>query len=392
MNSGHTGPSKQAPALFGALLASAVAPLLINTIPAINAVLTQDLHVGPAMLGTFSSADAGGIATGALSAAVLTRRSSPRTTILAGLVLNILANLLSAATDWGIGTLVLRILGGIGTGLSLSACNYVFGFGNTERNYASSMLSLMGLSAIFMALTPILNSYFGWRGLFLALALLSLPALVLAPGFPRRYDNEPPTGPSLRVSPLAKWIGLSAVTLATLGQIAFFTFLASVGDAAGFARATVETSLSFCGAGAFLGAVLSLTLGSRSSSMVSIALIVVLDVVGVGAAASHSPWIYTVGISAFYCSIPLYATGQFGLLMRRAPSQSFAVSISAAQFLGTALAPSIGAGLIEHAGYELLEAFTIAAALSAYALLVLYVVACPPSVATLAERPTSAVD
>jgi hypothetical protein len=102
-------------------------------------------------------------------------------------------------------------------------------------------------------------------------------------------------------------------------------------------------------------------------------------VIGVFASNSHASWVYTAGISAFYCATPLLFTAQFGLFMCRAPSQSFAVSISAAQFLGTALGPITGGLIIERYGYKPLQAFSVASAVSAYALLAVYVVFARPS-------------
>jgi predicted MFS family arabinose efflux permease len=385
MSSPSTTSAWQTSVLFGAVFTSAVAPLLINTIPAINAALAQDLGVEAGMLGAFSSAASGGATVAALSVVALTRLSSPRATVLVGLGLEIIGYFLSAVFDWGAITIVLAVLGGVGAGLSLTACTYMFGFGNTERNYAASMLSLMGLGAIWIGVMPTLNDHVGWRGLFIVLTLLLLPAIYLTRPFPRYYEVEQvSTSPVERVSRVPQWIGLGAVILGISGQSAFLPYLGSIGVAAGFTSEAVASSLSFSGIGGFLGAVLSVTLGSRQSTMMAIALVDALAVIGALAGNSHASWVYTAGISAFYCSIPLIYTAQFGLLMRRAPSKSFAVSISAAQFLGTALGPITGGLIIERYGYKPLQAFSIASAVSAYCLLAVYVALGRPS-ATAAD-------
>src|ERR1700681_4365783 len=79
-----TGVPLQKWVLVGAIYSSSVAPLLVNTVPQVNQILDQSMHIGATALGFFSSADAGGIAAGALIAALTSRFSSPRLTIFAG--------------------------------------------------------------------------------------------------------------------------------------------------------------------------------------------------------------------------------------------------------------------------------------------------------------------
>jgi predicted MFS family arabinose efflux permease len=376
MPSEHTaGAPLQKWVLVGAIYSSSVAPLLVNTVPQVNQILDQSMHIGATALGFFSSADAGGIAVGALIAALTSRFSSPRLTIFAGIFLQMTANLLTTAFDWGLPIFIFRFFGGTGTGLILSTCSYVFGFGNTERNYAGYMLGLMALSALVIPALVVVSGRFGWQGMFALFAAFLIPAIPFVRRFPQRFETTP-ASPSAAANspPFLSSVGLAAVTVATIGQIALFTYLGSIGIASGYSTEQIATSLAYSGGGAFLGAAISVAIGRRLSGMFAIALIVTLEVVGIEMAGSHQAWVYTAGITMFFFTIPVYATAQFGMLMRRAPSQSFAVSLSAAQLVGTALAPASGGLIIRNSGYRLLCGFSAGAAVAAYSLLIFYVV------------------
>lgn len=352
------------PPLFGALIAYALAPLVTMAIPAVNNLLATSLGFDPITLGLFSASDASGTGAGALMAALLTARTSPRVVAQIGILLVLLANLVSIGLQTASGMIVLRFAGGIGAGLTLSSCAYVLGFGNAERNYGWGMLSMMAAAAGVISILPEVGAHFGWQGMFGFLALLLVPALVAVTRFPQSYEvARRGDGPAEAGKLPFLWGGLASVALMTLSEIAFFNYLGSIGHAAGVSHENVDKGLSISGLVAFLGAAIAIGFSRQISNLAPIALILVVDVIGM--AVANSPFFawYTIGISVFYATIPLYATAVFGLLMRYAPARSFAVSISAAQFLGTAVAPAIGGLAVEHIGYVGLQIFCAATAL-----------------------------
>src|SRR5437764_4934293 len=146
-----------------AVLVIAVAYLMVNTLPAVTGVLARHLAIQPHALGAFGTAEIAGNAVGAFLATLVMRQVSPRATVTAGLLLLFAANLGSAAAAWTFALVALRAVGGIGTGLAVSACNYVFSLQNRERNYAASMLGFMALAAVAMPLIPPIADHFGWR-------------------------------------------------------------------------------------------------------------------------------------------------------------------------------------------------------------------------------------
>ena len=116
-----------------AVLVIAVAYLMVNTLPAVTGVLARHLAIQPHALGAFGTAEIAGNAVGAFLATLVMRQVSPRATVTAGLLLLFAANLGSAAAAWTFALVALRAVGGIGTGLAVSACNYVFSLQNRER-------------------------------------------------------------------------------------------------------------------------------------------------------------------------------------------------------------------------------------------------------------------
>jgi predicted MFS family arabinose efflux permease len=339
-----------------AVVAAALVSLVATALPAITGVLAQVLGVGPGMLGVFSSADACGTGLGALAAVVIMRRVSPRATLVVGLLLVIAANVGSSLIDWGIGTIVMRAVGGTGAGLALGSCTYVFGLEQSAQNYAGYLLGTMAASAATITAIPILSRVFGWHAMFVYLAVLLIPPLMLSRYLPRDYvagDVEPPAGHSR--SRVSEWLGLGAVTVSSFALGSFFAYLGSIGAAGSLTEQTIATSLSVSGLCGFISAAIAVALGERLSAMLPISLVVGLSVFGVLAANSRVPWIYCSGISAFYGAMPLFNTAQFGLLMRYAPSKRFAVHISAATYTGYALGPAAGGLIIAQYGFSPLQ-------------------------------------
>jgi predicted MFS family arabinose efflux permease len=329
------------------------------------------------------------MAIGSLLAVLLTRSGSPRLLLACGLALVAVANLLSAGVPWGTATILLRCLGGLGTGLVLSVTNYVFGFGNVERNLAGYMLGFMGLSALVMSGLPFVTGRFGWQAMFLLFALLALPASAFARRFPQRFLTDDDVGTAVQGARdrLTSAVGLGVVFLSTMGQVALFTYVGTLGLSSGFPMTQVETALAYSGWGALLGAILAIVAGERISGLVPTTLIVLATVVAAQASGSRDFAVYAFGISAFFFTIPLYTCAQLGMLMRHAPNRTYAVSLLAAQVVAAALAPASGGAIIAQAGFAPVRLFCAISYLAALLLIIVYVRRANQAQAALASPP-----
>ena len=337
----------------GSVLSLAVSSLVLNALPAITGVLARGLGLEPAMLGSFASANSvGGVIGGALAIALM-RRAAPRVSVMIGLTLLLIANLASAAIGLAGVIVLLRAVGGVGTGITISACYYVFGLQDRERNIAASLLAQTASTFLVFSLLPPTVNLFGWRAMFIGLALLVLPCLLLAREFPDTYNEEKSpessgaTGVTTHPGILA--LGLVSVALCSVAILCIWTYLERIGASSGIPQRSIGTALSICTFSGFISSAIALRMGERISGTGIVFVCVFLYIVGIAATTSPIPWIYTVAISAFYFSLPIYLAAQFGSIMRRASSGRFAAQYALAGKAG-ALGPAIGGLVVEQYG------------------------------------------
>ncbi len=352
-----------------AVIAQAVAFLVVNTLPAITGVLARNLGFQAQMLGAFGSADVLGSAVGTLLAVFVMRHTSPRATVTSGLLLLFASNLSSAGFEWGPALVGVRAVGGIGTGLTVTSCIYIYSLRNRERNYAASMLGMTALAAGVITVIPPLVHRFGWRAMFMGLALLVVPCLILARSFPSGYGDE--ARPQLITGPAPQgvlWLGLVSVALSNLGILSLWTYLERIGASAGIAEATIANSLSMCSVFGFISSALVLVVGERVTRTTTLVICVILNIVGALASGSSIAWVYTAGVLVFYFSLPIYLASQFGAIMRSAPSKLFATQFSLAAKVG-ALGPAIGGLFAARYGFGAVRWIDIILVLGASALL-----------------------
>jgi predicted MFS family arabinose efflux permease len=350
-----------------AVIVTAVAYLMVNTLPAVTGVLARQLEFQPSTVGAFGTAEIGGAAVGAFLAILLMRQLSPRATVTLGLLLLWAANSCyaaiawsSAAIAWSFAVVALRAVGGIGTGLTVSACNYVFSLKNRERSYAASMLGFMALAALVIPLIPPLADHLGWRSVFVGFALLVLPCFALSRLFPNTYEHDPaPESPRGPAGARLVWLGFASVALFSVGQFALWTYLERIGSAMGLAETTIASSLSVATVFGFLSSAIALAFGQRILRSGLIIACLVINIAGALGTRSSSPWLYAISISGFYFSLPIYSAVLFGAILRRAGSKCFAAQFTLGLNIG-ALGPALGGLLAEQYGYGSVAWFEVA--------------------------------
>lgn len=355
---------------LSAVLAGSVAPLVMNSLPAIIGALAHEPGFDAAALGYFGSADTFGIAVGVFFGILLMRHFSPRATLFVGLIVLLAANVSSVATQQPELLIACRAIGGIGSGIALAACGYVYGLAERERNYGAYLLVQMALGTVFIILIPLISGRFGAAGLFVALAVPVLVCLWLCRDFPVVGKSSPQLSTSIRdMSPLTRWMGLLSVTLLCVGQMSLWAFLARMGAGAGLTESTIAKSLAVCAAFGFLSAAVVVALGERITARRVVLASTALNVLAASNVTASDPLHYTIAISAFYFSLPILVAAQFGWLMRKTADPRFASDISAAMYLGSALGPGIGAFVAARAQFSMLQALAVLLVLTACTLL-----------------------
>jgi len=345
---------------------------LVNfAMPAIVMVLA-DLGFKPSTLGAFSSADTLGFAAGGLAAIAVMRYVSPRVTVAMGLALLFAADLASASFSASSILVTLRSLGAFGGGLAMGACAYVYGL-DPERNTAAAVLSSYGLGVIAMTAIPAIVWRWDWHAMFIGLALTAIAVLGFSRYFPSSYRSETTQKQSpSRTSSVPRvlpWLGFGATALFAVALSSFWTYLGRIGSASGLGEQTVSRSLSFAASFGLLAAGLMILAGKRLATKLTIALCAIITAAAVAAAHSPVPWVFAASISVFNFSTAIYVVAAFGLLMRRAPTERFAVQIVGVNAAAAALGPALGGVLIESYGFGVFQLLVMVVFILAAALL-----------------------
>ncbi len=332
-----------------------IAVLVLNLAPALTSILAGHLGFSNADIGVFVSADVLGIACGTAVSARLMRWVSLRAVLGVGLSLLALANFCSAAGASVAAITALRFGGGLGSGVALGACFYVFARGGRERDFAAFNVGGTAIAFLMMVAISPIETMFGWPLVFVALSALTLPVIASVGRIPvtrmAAAGTESP-GQSSR-SPLqpAVWFALAGTVAFFLGQGSLYTFIERIGAASGFGEEALSHSLSMFGLVGFISCAGVLLLGSRVTGLRSLMMGVAANLAGALAVTSGDYLTYTVAICVFYVSLPIIATCQFAAIARADPSGRAAVYVSTATFGGFALGPYIGGILAERLGF-----------------------------------------
>ena len=323
------------------VVVAAVTALVYNTLPAITGVLARQLGFEPRTLGAFGSADLLGMAVGALAAIAVMRKISPRTTTVIGLVLLLVADFGSAISGLATALVPLRAVGGVGTGLTASACYYMYSLEDQQRNAAASVLAQIALAVVVITAIPKLAHSWGWQSVFVGLGVLLVPCFFLAREFSAGYKSKALDLPgSPAVPPVILWLGLISSALFNVAVALFWAYIERIGAATGIAEDNISTGLSISTGAGLLGAILVIALGDRIKGRV-IAASVIVNIIGIVASSSPVPWAYVTAISAFYATIPIYSSAQFSALMRRSSSSRLAAQFTLSIYVGS-LGPALG--------------------------------------------------
>jgi len=324
------------------VVVAAVTALVYNTLPAITGVLARQLGFQPGTLGAFGSADLLGMAVGALAAIAVMRKTSPRTTAGIGLVLLLAADFGSAISGLATVLVPLRAVGGVGTGLTASACYYMYSLEDQQRNAAASVLAQIALAVVVITAIPKLAHSWGWQSVFIGLGVLLIPCFLLAREFSAGYEESAaldlPGSPA--APPVVLWLGLLSSALFNVAVAVFWAYIERIGAATGIAEDNISTGLSISTGVGLLGAILVIALGDRIKGRM-IAASVIVNIIGIVASSSPVPWVYVTAISAFYATIPIYSSAQFSALMRRSSSSRLAAQFTLSIYVG-ALGPALG--------------------------------------------------
>jgi predicted MFS family arabinose efflux permease len=341
------------------LVAGVVGLVVVNSLPVLLGVLKTNLGLAAGALGSYGSAETIGLALGTLAAVFALRRTSPRLVAASGLLLACAADLASFWLPSISELTAARWIGGFGTGFTQGACFLVYGESHREENQAIYSIGQTGLAFLVIWMTPAVVTSFGWRSIFVLLALLTVPALVLVRFFPSVKIRTTTAQGARKATPLGVpvWFALAGVSMFYVGQGALWAFLETIGDASGFSAKTVHTAMTMCAAFGTLGPIVVLLLADRVRPVIPLVGSVAITLIAVPFMQSRSPLIYGASISAFFFCLSVFAAYQFGVIAGAERSGRAAVLMSTANYGGFSVSAYLGGQMAEHFGYISLQVF-----------------------------------
>jgi MFS transporter, DHA1 family, inner membrane transport protein len=344
---------------IAAVMTVAVTLLANNVLPAVTGVLARSLGFGTDVLGNIASGMLLGAAVGGFGALALRFCASPRMILWVGLTISVVANLAVCRFPTGIAIVWLCILGGVGTGLAVSACYYVFGLEEEEKNSAAGLVAQTALSTLVITAIPIMTTHYGWRAVFIGFAVLALPCMALAGSFPRAYlrDRAPEGNTASASSERGSW-ALVSVVLSGISIMMVWPYLDRMGAEAAIPQDSIDRALTLSTVSGLISSGIAICAGRRITVPLVLALCTILYLVGTLAIGSATPCVYIAGATLFYLPLPVYLSAQFAIVMRGASSKRFALSYSIA-LQATGLGPLVGARLAAPFGFGGLRAIAM---------------------------------
>lgn len=325
--------------------------------PVISSARMTGLGFDAVEVGRIAGADLGGLALGALLAALGLRRGNWRILVVSGVLLVVAANLLCMRYPFFYPTLWLRGVAGIGAGLcaavgvaSLGACS------RPSHAYNIMLFAFAFFQALEMRILPMLsmNSIYGlFIGAFVlgAIGVGRLPPRASKPMLDVEMDVEIGGGrhhlEHRRVPLVVPWLGLTAIFFTYVNIGGYWTYIELATEEAGVAGKLMHGLLEWGSLASIGGCLLATRISDRFGLarplLISLAaMFVAVGVLCSGIDAGKA----IVSILSFNMLWTLVDIFQMSSVANSDPSGVFAALIPAAQGLGQIVGPNIAASLL----------------------------------------------
>ncbi len=314
--------------------------------PLIVGAVMADFALSEAAVGLVVSFQLGAMALAALTVSFRADRLDLRQTVLAGLVLALAGNAISASTDQLAILYVSRAIAGLGEGALVACANAaVSGYSRPERLFAVLGVTIGVFAAMLLLGMPKLIGAFGAAGAFGTLACVDILLAPLLLWFPRS-GGAPGARPAGDRKPIFRGAGLAVllgIGIFSIGMGVVQTFLERIGVGAGLSVQSIGSVLALGSGIGIFTPMLVILLGTRFGSTAPIviasvlAAVIILFVTGSGSAT-----LYLYLIPAFHPTILFLAPYQLGLMAFLDPSGRVAAAAPAFITFGAAIGPAIG--------------------------------------------------
>lgn len=220
--------------LAAIVIFAAIAPGILMTAPAVAAQLASEWRLSPGQIGYLFSAELGAMSLATLPAWWWMSRLSWRRVALCACAVFLAANLVSATVSQYETLLIARFVASLAGGTLMILCiSCAAGTANPSRVYAFWVLGQLLLGVLGLLILPGLFASFGLKAVYLILAAIMLCCLPLVAAFPLRFQPMSASGLRPSVAPLRKVLAVLAVLTFYISLSAVWTFIGTIGSAAG---------------------------------------------------------------------------------------------------------------------------------------------------------------
>ena len=231
--------------LLAAIVIFAAVRGILMTAPAVAAQLASEWQLTPAEIGYLFSAELGAMSLATLPAWWWMSRLNWRRVALCACAVFLVANLVSAAVSQYETLLIAPLHRLAGGGHPDDSVYQLCGRdGQSFRVYAFWVLGQLLLGMVGLLVLPALFASFGLKVVYLILAAIMLCCLPLVPAFPQRFQPMPASRLRPSVAPLRKLLAVLAVLTFYISLSAVWTFIGTIGSAAGLTAAQIGMVLA----------------------------------------------------------------------------------------------------------------------------------------------------
>ena len=341
------------PGVLPSVLIGSVGMSLPNAIPAYLAALGLVRHFSESQTGLVAMADVAGITIGSFGCAVLpdlVKRLNWRRTVMLGMALALLANLVSIFAPSFEALLVLRPIAGLGCGMAMAVVYAVMAEGDAARNLGVFTVAQLGVGWLAVLAMGAISTQYGAVGLFGLISASILVALGFAtlvpPASMRRSMALTSAKPALgRVSALG-WAGIGSVVLFYSGVVAVFSYLVYMGAAWGVKQDVANGAAAYVLFAGMFGGAAAAIIGSRFGFVKPM-------IIGFsGLLAATAIFFVAAPVQAFIPLAMLFGfcfsyvlNYQFEAVITVDPTSSTAMFVNVAALVGFSAGPVVGGAL-----------------------------------------------
>ena len=263
--------------------------------------------------------------------------------------------------------IVLHLVGGLGVGVGLSMAHATMGASsNPHRLIAIAFLALTVVSLGFLGGVSKLVVVYGGPVLFLALGCIMLAtALFSLIGFPSRRGAA--LAPQIQIQheklPRMVWLAMIGTSFALLNHSMMFGFVERIGDAHGFSRGQLMSTMLMIGLVNLSPGILATYFEKKISPKAVIVLGPALHAMLCLMLTQTTDYdVYTVGACLFPVVMTFTHTFIFAYLARLDPSGRAVAATPVMLMTGSAIGPFLGGAVAQRFGYESLGWVVVALA------------------------------